>query len=76
MRFLCGFFNRTPRPPPFSSMNSMPAASIAARIISNGQFPTAKLTVHRFEAGNGGYLKRPTPRRDLLGTNRVERGQP
>jgi hypothetical protein len=31
-RRLGSFFSRTPGPPPFSSMNSMPAASIAARI--------------------------------------------
>ena len=34
MRFLCGFFDRTPGPPPFSSMNSMPALSNAIRILA------------------------------------------
>jgi hypothetical protein len=31
VRFLSGFFNRTPGPPPFSSMNSTPADSKARR---------------------------------------------
>ena len=50
MRFLGGFFSRTPGPPPFSSMNSMPAASICRSDFSSGQFSAAKLALRGFEA--------------------------
>jgi hypothetical protein len=50
VRFLRGFFNRTPGPPPFSSMNSMPAASPGPK--------QAGLAAHCGIAGNPANRKR------------------
>jgi hypothetical protein len=47
-----GFFSRTPGPPPFDELD---AGGFDSRSdFSSGQFPTAKLTLHGFEACNSG----------------------